>query len=297
MNNKVYIVIKREDGQTFTINKGDSPDWKIPSKGLEGFGQWDNDITTTNNAIGDGGIVSASRVAQKDRTIKAISRNPQLNDALRRRANSFFSPKYSYEVWITYMGLTRWFEGRIHKYKLPTENINKSMQLTVTFLCPSPYLKSEDPFGKDIAAVTGRIAFPYLCNMDPDHKMPSHGITGGTFNFATKIFLDNDGDVDTYCRCIFEATGVVENPQLIINGQYVRVIDIMGKDDVIEIDFTKNPPTVRKNGENYVGHCDRTSAFDEMSLQIGTSEVGYTADNGTNLLKVSIYYNKLYSAI
>lgn len=297
MSNSVYIVIRRSDGEEFSINKGDAPDWKIPSKGLEGFGEFQNDITTTNNALGDGGIISSSRVAQKDRTIKCVSRNHYLNDALRRRANSFFSPKYTYSVYLTYMGLTRWFEGTIHKYKLPTENVNRSMTMTITFLCASPYLKSYDNFGKDIASVQGRIAFPYLCSVDNNHKEISQGITGGVFNFATKIYLDNDGDVETYCKCIFEATGAVENPSLIINGHYVRVIDTMGEGDVIEIDFTKNPPTVRKNGENFVGHCDRTSAFDEMMLIVGTSEVGYTADNGTNLLKVSVYFNKLYSSI
>lgn len=298
MSNSVYLEIVRSDGDIFTINKGENPDWKLPSKGgLEGFGAFDNDITTTNNALGDGGIISSSRVAQKDRTIKVVNRNPYTNEVLRRRAISFFSPKYTYSVYLTYMGLTRWFEGTIHKFQIPTGNINKKMTMSITFMCPSPYLKSKDNFGKDIAAVTGRIAFPYLCSTDPNHKIPSHGITGGVFNFATKIYLDNDGDVETYCKCIFEATGAVENPSLIINGHYVRVIDTMAKGDVIEIDFTKNPPTVRKNGVNFVGHCDRTSAFDEMALTVGTSEVGYTADNGTNLLIVSVYFNKLYSAI
>lgn len=293
------MTIKRSDGEEFTINKGESPDWKIPSKGLEGFGAFDNDITTTNNAIGDGGIISAARVAQKDRTIKAVSRNPYMNDAIRRRAISFFSPKYTYSVYLTYMGLTRWFEGQIHKFNLPTQNVNKAMTMTITFLCPSPYLKSFDNFGQDIASVQGRLAFPYCCRAEADteHKEISAGITGGVFNFANKIYLENDGDVDTYCRCVFEATGAVENPQLIINDHYVRVIDTMAEGDVIEIDFTKNPPTVRKNGENFVGHCDRTSAFDEMALHVGTAAVGYTADDGTNLLRVSLYYNKLYASI
>ena len=41
----------------------------------------------------------------------------------------------------------------------------------------------------------------------------------------------------------------------------------------------------------------RTSAFDDMALVVGTSRVGYDADNGSNLMNVTLYYNKLYAAI
>lgn len=273
------------------------PDWKIPSKGLDGFGNFDNDIATTNNAIGDGGIITNNRLGVKDRTIKAVSRNSYKNDVLRHQAISFFSPKYDYKVYVTYMGYTRWFEGKLHKFKLPSANIFKDMEMTLIFLCPSPYLKSYDDFGQNIASVSGRIAFPYISSTDASKPKILQGITGGMFNFAQEIILDNDGDVDAYCKCIFEATGEVKNPKLIINDSYVRVIDTMHEGDVIEIDFTKNPPTVRKNGVNYVGHCDRTSAFDEMALVVGDSKVSFDADNGSNLLRVSIYYNKLYATI
>ena len=111
------------------------------------------------------------------------------------------------------------------------------------------------------------------------------------------VVLENDGDVDTYCKAVLTAAGEVENPKLVINGAYVRVIDTMQAGDVIIIDFTKNPPTVEKNGVNWIGHCDKTSAFDEMILRVGDSSVEYTADNGSNQLDVAIFYNKLYGAI
>lgn len=71
----------------------------------------------------------------------------------------------------------------------------------------------------------------------------------------------------------------------------------MVEDDVIIMDFAANPPTVKKNGVNCIGKCDRTSEFDEMGLVIGDSTLSYTADNGSNNLSVSIYYNKLYAAM
>lgn len=247
-----------------------------------------------DNAVGDGGIISSERMAPKDRTITAKTTNPVLNEVLRHEANAFFNPKMTYRVYLTYMGVTRWAEGKIYKYSLPTQNIHKSLTLTITFLFANPYLKSYEDFGKDIASITGMSGFPYLCAKGGN--MPQ-GITGGIYNFARQVILENDGDVETFCRAVFIAKGEVTNPKLIIDEHYVRVIDTMEQGDVIEIDFVKNPPTVKKNGINIIGKCDRKSSFDEMALKIGDTAIQFDADDGTNLLTVSIYYNKMYTVI
>lgn len=287
MHKEVQVRIVRSDNKEFLLS---NDDWKIPSDGLEGFGLYENDIMVTGNAVGDGGMISSSRLAEKDRTIVARSRNPLLNDVLRRHAVSFFSPKYDYKVYVTYMGVTRWCEGKIYKFNLPSENVFQNMTLTVTFLCPSPYLKSYEDFGKNIAALTPMIGFPYLC-------ASGVGITGGRFNFAKQVFLDNDGDVDAFCKALLTAKGDVTNPALHIDDGYVRILDSMVAEDVIEIDFTKSPPTVKKNGNNCIGRCDRTSTFDEMALKVGGSTIAFSAEDGDLNLDVSIYYNKLYAAI
>lgn len=284
---KVLVKLIRSDGREFTINDNH---WKIPSNGLEGFGSFDNDISIVDNAIGDGGIVTSHRVSQKDRTIRAISRNINLTEILRDEATAFFNPKMTYKVYLTYMGRTRWAEGRIEKFSLSTGNIHQPMELSVTFLFADPYLKSYEDFGKDIASITALAGFPYLCTR-------AQGSPTGIFNFASTVNLSNDGDVEAYCKVVITANGPVANPKIIINGHYVRVLDEMVESDVIIMDFAANPPTVRKNGANYIGRCDRTSEFDQMGLVIGNSTLQYDADNGTNLLSVSVYYNKLYSAM
>lgn len=284
---KVLVRFVRSDGREFTINDNH---WKIPSDGLEGFGSFDNAISIVDNATGDGGVVTSHRVSQKDRTIRATSRNVNLAEILRDEATSFFNPKMTYKVYLTYMGRTRWAEGRIEKFSLSTGNIYQPMTLMVTLLFADPYLKSYEDFGKDIASITPMAGFPYLCPV-------GQGAPTGVFNFASTVNLSNDGDVEAYCKVVMTAKGEVTNPKIIINGHYVRVMDVMSEGDVIIMDFAANPPTVRKNGVNYIGRCDRTSEFDQMGLLVGTSTLQYDADNGSNLLSVSVYYNKLYSAM
>lgn len=287
MDTTVKIRFVRSDDREWVIDGGN---WGIPSDGLEGFGRFDNDISTVDNAIGDGGIVTSHRVAQKDRTIVAVSKNHNLTEILRDEATAFFNPKMTYKVYLTYMGRTRWAEGRILKFDLPTKNIYKRLKLTVTVLFADPYLKSYEDFGKDIASVSGGAGFPYLCRVNV-------GQPTGIFNFSQIVNLSNDGDVEAYCKVVMTASGEVENPKIIINNHYVRVLDTMVDGDVIIMDFAANPPTVKKNGVNCIGKCDRTSEFDEMGLVIGDSTLSYTADNGSNNLSVSIYYNKLYAAM
>ena len=45
MDTKVCVRFVRSDEREFLI---DGTDWKIPSKGLDGFGAYENDITTVD---------------------------------------------------------------------------------------------------------------------------------------------------------------------------------------------------------------------------------------------------------
>lgn len=291
MDRKVIICFERSDLKKFYI---DGKDWDILSDGLEGFGSFENEIQTVAHGRNDGGIIVSEKVAAKDRTITVKSRNPLLNEVLRKHVLSFFRPKYLYKVSLTYMGVTRWFEGKIYKFDLDCKNIYRPMTMLITFLCPDPYLRSKDNFGKNIAEVVGMCGFPYLCNVSEGSVL---GVTAGRYHFAKKVLLENDGDVSAYCKVVFTASGEVKNPKLMMNGHFVRVNDTMQQGDVIIMDFTSSPPTIKKNGQNYIGHCDRASAFDEMMLPVGGAMVSFDAESGDNLLQVSIYYNKLYAAM
>lgn len=57
--------------------------------------------------MGDGDTVTGSRVAARDITIRAKSRGGIKNAILRARAVVFFDPQYTYDVDISYDGVTR----------------------------------------------------------------------------------------------------------------------------------------------------------------------------------------------
>ena len=65
------------------------------------------EVFTEKNAVGDGDTVTGSRVAARDITIRAKSRGGIKNAILRARAVVFFDPQYTYDVDISYDGVTR----------------------------------------------------------------------------------------------------------------------------------------------------------------------------------------------
>lgn len=292
MDNITILIKRNSDGATFGIGKGYS--WKLLKNGLDGFGEFANDITYVDNGIHDGGMVTSTRLGDVDRTIKCGYTLRSNNVAMRRKTTQFFNAKDTFKVYITYLGRTLWAEGRLYKFNFSMEDASDAMmELTLTFFFANPYLKSYDDFGKDIASVKPMIGFPYLVSAD---EAPV-GLTGGVFNFDKNVTINNDGDVETYCRVVLKAEGDVKNPKFVIGEYFVRLIDTLVQGDQVELNFSSFPPTVTKNGTNCIGKCDRASSFTDMTIPRGDTIVSFDADEGANQLSVSVYYNKLYTSI
>ena len=100
MDKEVKIRIVRSDNKEFNI---DGNDWKITK--LEGFGEFENDINIVDKAVGDGGIITSSRIGTKDRTITAKSLNKYL---------------YSFQLLLVQ---TLWSEEVIHKQMYTLDSI------------------------------------------------------------------------------------------------------------------------------------------------------------------------------
>ena len=106
------------------------------------------------------------------------------------------------------------------------------------------------------------------------------------------MFLDNDGDAQAYCKAVLIARGAVANPKLIAGGSYVRVLTTLAQGDVLVVDGKTK--TITLNGENASNRIDKKSSFEGIVFALGTNTVGFTADSGSNLLDVYVYYNKRY---
>lgn len=284
MANLVLVKIIRSDSKAFLL--GTSP-WKILSNGLTGIDFPNFSIYSDKNGTGDGALLSGKRIDDRDIQIKCRNLDTANNKSIRAAAISFFSPKFSYKVYVTYQGVTRWADAELEAFKCPSENIYRPMNLTVKFFCKDGFLKSVDNFGKDIASISPGFGFPYIEALSP--LIP---VYASIYNYNNAVTINNDGDAMTYPRVTINFKGEVTNPKIYKDDYYVRILDTFENGDVVEMDFEKC--TITKNGTNWIQYIDRSSTFTEMGLDIGDSTVGFEADDGDSYMSVYVYYNKLY---
>lgn len=283
----VLIRIIRSDGKNFILGTGA---WRILSDGLKGIDFPNFSVYSDKNGVGDGALLSGKRIDDRDVQVKCKSTDPSANAGIREATISFFNPKYSFRVYITYQGVTKWIEGELQGFSCPSENIHRPMTLTVKFYCKDPMLKSVDDFGKDIASVNAGFGFPYVeTHIDNDPVIPAYA---SIYNYNHEVTIKNDGDAMTYPRVTINFKGSALNPKIYKDDYYIRILGRFQEDDVVVIDFENC--TIRKNGVNWIQHIDRSSTFTEMGLDTGDSKIGFTADDGDGNMAVYVYYNKLY---
>ena len=281
----MFIKFVRDDLKIFSLGGSykDSSSWGITK--LEGIGTIENDIATENMATIDGADIISERIPARYIDITTNVKNRSLNAVERRNALAFFNPKHSFKVYITKDGVTRWIIAKVQRVQCPENGVSRNVEMNLALICVDPFFYSADNYGKNIASVKARFAFPYISKINK-------GFPIGVYNFAKQISIENTGDAETYATIRIEAKGIVENPKIIQNDVYIRLIDQLIDGDVVEIDLVNN--TIRKNDKNCIGKVDRQSSFTGMVLGIGDNTISFDADNGDTNMNVILYYNLRY---
>lgn len=283
MDTDVIARIVRSDDAELVV---DETDWGLTA--IDGADAPAYELFTEKNGTGDGDTITGKRVAARDLELQAAVMDPSRNAELRQRARRFFNPKYTYRVYLTYMGTTAWLEAELEAFQAPSKQIDLPQEFSVYFLATDPYWKSVDDFGQDIAAITPRWGFPYM-----DH--PDLGVLVDIANFERSVNFIYDGDAPSYPVITLTADDRVTNPKIVNGDAFVRLIDELEKGDVVE--FSTRPPRIEKNGTNVLNKVDRASNFSGLAMQPGTNVYRYEADYGDNSLHVVIRYHKQYLGV
>lgn len=271
----------RNDGQTLSVT--DTVWGLIGAKGLD---EPVIDVFTQKAAIGDGDIVTGSRIGARSIEFELKAKSSALNEVLRRAATSYFRSGSTYDIYVYRYGNTRYAPAcYLESFEIPTEKLTIPISMKLGLLCPEGYFLSADSYSKNLAEIVGRAGWPYMAQ-------DTYGRIIGTYTFATTVYLDNDGDAEAYCRAVFTARDAVTNPKLITGTGFVRILGTMASGDVLIIDGRTKAVTM--NGVNISNQLDKASDFSGITFAIGTNSVGFNADIGSNVLDVYIYYNKRY---
>lgn len=284
---RANVLIHRSDGQTFAMD--DRPMGLLELEGVDAPAM---EVFTEKNAVADGDTVTGSRVAARDITIRSKSRGGIKNAILRARAVVFFDPQYTYDVDISYDGVTRTARDcRLKAVAIPSGSLYQPIEITATFLCPYGYLDGEGGMdGVDLNSITPRLGWPYV-------SMENAGMLFGVYNYDKTVVIHNRGSAPTWVRGVFTAMGpgTVQNPKLIHGDAFVRVLYTMNPGDVVDIDTEKR--IVRINGVNALNKIDKASSFGGMRVDPGYSVIGFDADTNPDQLSARVYFQIRYLGV
>ena len=278
----------RDDGLEFLMDgsfRGPAP-WGILS--FSGFGNIESEITTEKYASGDGVEVTGEYIPQRPLDIKADVKDTKNNAEERVNALGFFNPKHRFTVYPTQDGVTRWIAARLQKCKCDPPTRGECATLELAMICPDPYFNDMDSYGKDIAAKAGGMVFPFRSPVGV-------GFNTGYFLHSKTTQIINNGHVNTDLIIDITAVGEVVNPKIIKDNAYVRMKMTLTDGDVLRIDLQKGRITL--NGENCIGRIDRTSSFQDMKIEPGTSVISFDADGGDTNMSIVLYYTPKYLGV
>lgn len=282
------IKFVRDDGKEFLMDGSfrGSASWGILSH--SGFGDIENEITLEKYASGDGEEITGEYIPRRPLDITADVKETKNNAEERANALSFFNPKHLFTVYATHDGVTRWIEAKLQKRKCEPPSLGQNATLELAMVCPDPFFNSMDSFGQDIAARTGGLVFPFISPVNV-------GFNTGYYIYSKITHIENDGDIQTDLKIQIKAVGEVVNPKIMKDDAYVRLKMTLVEDDELIIDLQEGRITL--NGVNCIGKVDRTSNFERMKIEPGTSAISFDADSGDSNMSIVIYYTQKYLGV
>lgn len=281
----VVLRAVRSDGQVFEYN-GD--DWGLTS--LEGVDFPKFEISKADRGYGNGSIITGKRKEARDIDIKARERNAGNNTFDRPLALGFHNSNFTFDLYITYMGVTRIAKGcELQGSKCPSGNVFDALTLTVSYLHPESDLLGEASESTNFTAV------------DPMWRWSRVYTQGGSLiygviNHATSKVLNYLGSEDTFIHVRLEASGLVEGVNIGVGSINVHIDCTLGSGDVLELD--SEAKTVKVNGADLAPASYNGELVPKLILTYGDNVVTVKADDeGNTAFDADVTYVGRYGGI
>lgn len=258
---------------------------------ISGIESTEYSIHTENNASEDGSSVYGKKVG--DRRISLVFAIDDLKNTeiYRQQLIHFFNPKFSLKLILNYCYTQAQIECEVSSFNFTTQSsLWDYLEANLDLLCPYPYFSDLDNFGKNIAAITGQFAFPLI--------LPPAGKIMGYKTLQQEVNLLNKGDVETGLEIRFTAKrGSVTNPRItnILTGEFIEVMKVMNRGDVITINTNSGKKRIDLNGNNISKDINKLSTY--FKIRIGDNLIRYEAEENYTNLDVTLFYSPKYLGV
>lgn len=281
----VVLRAVRSDGQVFEYN-GD--DWGLTS--LEGVDFPKFEISKADRGYGNGSIITGKRKEARDIDIVARERNAGNNTLDRPLALGFHNSNFTFDLYITYMGVTRIAKGcELQGSKCPSGNVFDALTLTVSYLHPESDLLGEASESTNFTAVDPMWHWSRVYTQ-------GGSLIYGVINHATSKVLNYLGSEDTFIHVRLEASGLVEGVNIGVGSINVHIDCTLGSGDVLELD--SEAKTVKVNGVDLAPASYNGELVPKLILTYGDNVVTVKADDeGNTAFDADVTYVGRYGGI
>ena len=275
----------RSDGQVFEY---EGEDWGITS--LEGLDFPKFEISKADRGYGNGSIITGKRKEARDIDIVARERNAGNNTLDRPLALGFHNSNFTFDLYITYMGVTRIAKGcELQGSKCPSGNVFDALTLTVSYLHPDSDLLGESSDSTNFTAVDPMWHWSRVYTQ-------GGSLIWGVINHATSKVINYLGSEDTFIHVRLEATGLVEGVNIGIGSINVHIDCTLGSGDVLELD--SEAKTVKVNGVDLAPANYDGELVPKLILTYGDNVVTVKADDeGNTAFDADVTYVGRYGGI
>ncbi|MFU0784567.1 phage tail family protein [Clostridium sp.] len=260
---------------------------------IEGIESSDIEINMADKVQSDGSMVVSKRILPRPIMVK-IEYNGEDKDKQRKRVISFFNPKRTGTLYISYLEVTYAIEYEIENFEAKLTNIYDPLVFTIDLICPKAFLNSEYENKQEIALWVGDFEFPLEIPQNTEiemgHRAPS-----------LIVNVLNTGDVECGMRIVFKAIATLTNPSLfnVNTREYIKINKEMtaGERITITTGFGNKRIVDSLNGveTNAFKYIELGSTF--LQLDVGDNLFRYDADTGLDNLECEIYFTPQYLGV
>ena len=271
----------RSDGLTFIY---ESDDWRVLS--ISGIDAAEIEVSKEARGVGDGAIVTGKRRLQREVTIAAKAQNHEA----RIKAQGFHNNRYTYDLYVTYNGVTRIAKDcELTGKSIPTKNIYKKPDLTVKFLSPYADLFAAGSEQTNFSRKQALWAWPHVYRANKPLNFAGSEVT-------TEKIINYIGSSPAKPIIEITSTGYVKDVLVKVNNN-IAVLDIELKaGDRIVIDTSNSYALVN----NKILSADKNNNiydFRKFLLDFGDNIIKVDAVTGSNALRTNVMYVGRYDGL
>lgn len=285
-----FLNLKFKSGNS-VLEMGKDTDYKVLE--IEGLESSNIEINMADKVQSDGSMVVSKRILPRPIMIKC-DYNKKDKDKQRKKIISFFNPKRTGTLYISYLEVTYAIEYEIESFEAKLTNIHDPLAFTIDLICPKAFLNSEYENKQEIALWVGDFEFPLEIPQDT-------GIEMGHREPSLIVNVVNNGDAECGMRIVFKALATLTNPSLfnVNTREYIKINKEMtaGERITITTGFGNKKIIYSLNGveNNAFNYIDFESIF--LQLDVGDNLFRYDADTGLDNLECEIYFTPQYLGV